>query len=96
MSDFVAVMASSLMSRLFEAPVRFRELQFCALTVNDGALTAPVMVKNCRKIIYLDDGGGVGTRGPGRLLHDHNGINVAAVHFADMVSENEKTFPGRG
>ena len=46
MSDFVAVMASSLMSRLFEAPVRFRELQFCALTVNDGALTAPVIVKN--------------------------------------------------
>jgi hypothetical protein len=41
-SVFVEVIASSLVSRLLERPVRLSELQFCELTVKEGASTAPV------------------------------------------------------
>jgi hypothetical protein len=44
-SVLVDVIASSLVSRLLERPVKFRELQFCELTVNEGASTAPVTVE---------------------------------------------------
>ncbi len=56
-SVLVEVMASSLVSRLLESPVRFRELQFCELTVNEGASTAPVAVKRVASITYREESG---------------------------------------
>ncbi len=49
-SVLVDVIASSLVSRLLERPVRFRELQFCELTVTEGASTTPVTVENSASI----------------------------------------------
>ncbi len=46
------VIASSLESRLLERPVKFRELQFSELTVNEGASTAPVTVEYSASITY--------------------------------------------
>ena len=56
-SVLVEVIASSLVSRLLESPVRFRELQFCELTVNEGASTAPVAVKKIASITYRGESG---------------------------------------
>ncbi len=56
-SVLVEVIASSLVSRLLESPVRFSELQFCALTVNEGASTAPVAIKRFAKVTYREKSG---------------------------------------
>jgi hypothetical protein len=52
-SLLVDVIASSLESRLLDIPVRFRELQFCALTVKGGASTAPGTVEQSSADNYL-------------------------------------------
>jgi hypothetical protein len=46
-------MASSFASRFDEVPERLSELQFCELTVNEGASTAPVADKYNSMYIYL-------------------------------------------
>ncbi len=56
-SVLVEVIASSLVSRLLESPVRFRELQFCELTVNEGASTAPVALRKIASITYRGESG---------------------------------------
>ncbi len=56
-SVLVEVIASSLVSRLLESPVRFSELQFCALTVNEGASTAPVAIKRFARVTYREKSG---------------------------------------
>ena len=56
-SVFVEVIASSLVSRLLESPVRFSELQFCELTVNEGASTAPVAIKRFARVTYREESG---------------------------------------
>ncbi len=52
-SLLVDVIASSLESRSLDIPVRFRELQFCALTVKGGASTAPRTVEQSSADNYL-------------------------------------------
>jgi len=56
-SVLVEVIASSLVSRLLESPVRFSELQFCELTVNEGASTAPVAIKRFARVTYREESG---------------------------------------
>ncbi len=56
-SVLVEVIASSLVSRLLESPVRFSELQFCELTVNEGASTAPVAIKSFARVTYREEMG---------------------------------------
>ena len=51
-SDLVAVTASNFISRFVDIPVRFRELQFCELTVNAGHSTAPVNANYCGNYSY--------------------------------------------
>ena len=46
-------MASSFASRFDEVPERLSELQFCELTVNEGASTAPVADEYNNKYNYL-------------------------------------------
>jgi hypothetical protein len=53
-SLLVAIMASSFASRLDEIPERLSELQFCELTVNDGASTAPAAAEYNSTFIYLE------------------------------------------
>ena len=57
------VIASSLASRLHDSPVRLRELQFCELTVKEGASTAPAPENLCsyfnyRVVVLLEGTGG--------------------------------------
>ncbi len=53
MSVLLAVMASSFASKFSEVPERLSELQFCELTVNEGASTAPVADEYNNMYIYL-------------------------------------------
>jgi hypothetical protein len=53
MSVLLAVMASSFASKFNEVPERLSELQFCELTVNEGASTAPVTDEYNSKYNYL-------------------------------------------
>jgi hypothetical protein len=53
MSVLLAVMASSFASKFNEVPERLSELQFCELTVNEGASTAPVADEYNSKYNYL-------------------------------------------
>ncbi len=52
-SLLVDVIASSFESRLLDIPVRFRELQFCTLTVKGGASTAPRAAEQSSADNYL-------------------------------------------
>jgi hypothetical protein len=53
MSVLLAVIASSFASKFSEVPERLSELQFCELTVNEGASTAPVADEYNNKYNYL-------------------------------------------
>ena len=54
MSVLLAVIASSFASRLREVPERLSELQFCELTVNEGASTAPAAGEYNGEYNYLE------------------------------------------
>ncbi len=54
MSVLLAVIASSFASKFKEVPERLGELQFCELTVNERASTAPVADEYNGKYNYLD------------------------------------------
>ncbi len=53
MSVLLAVMASNFASKFNEVPERLSEIQFCELTVNEGASTAPVADEYNNKYNYL-------------------------------------------
>ena len=54
MSVLLAVMASSFASKFNEVPERLSELQFCELTVNEGASTAPAAGEYNGEYNYLE------------------------------------------
>jgi hypothetical protein len=54
MSVLLAVIASSFASKFKEVPERLSELQFCELTVNEGASTGPAADEYNGEYNYLE------------------------------------------